>query len=54
MYDDPCPDHERWAIHLIVSHLMDSRQMFPEFEAFAEYADNCTEFGVPAYSESES
>lgn len=53
MYDDPCPDHERWAIHLIVSHLMGPK-MFPEFEPFAEYANNCTEFGVPEYSQSKS
>lgn len=48
MYDSPCPDHERWAIHIIVSHLMGPK-MFPEFEPFAEYAHNCTEFGVPEY-----
>lgn len=56
MYDvedvDDIPRHEAWAIPILVSEMFIGK-VRPEMEMLAEYANCCTEFGVPEPMESD-
>jgi len=41
------PDHEKWAIHIIVNHFVFQDEVLPEFELIREYITEFTEWGVP-------
>lgn len=45
------PDHERWAIHLLVAHFHPPTGCIPELADLREYIDGCTEWGTPEVME---
>jgi len=47
MYDHPVPEQDRWAIITLVRQMFYADEVIPEFRELVEYADECTEFGVP-------
>lgn len=41
------PDQERWAIHMIVNHIVYRDEVIPELGPIVEFTRMCTEWGVP-------